>query len=367
MRIGAIGHRAISPPLAILLLFLGAVRTAGEQRHDMDTVDSQTMELTAQDMGQPPAPPDSVTNEFRFLQSERHLRSKLRRNPRVEANYRTSRVNANRQAPVIRVGEPRDFAAREKLPAPPLPRSSNDAAAAGSRQDRPQQMHLIQYDGVALAAAMRLFSDQTGHNVICSADAGQVPITAYLRDVAPLDALKAIAKANGLFLRTDEESGIVRISTVEEYEKDLTSFREEETRVFTLLYPNPVAVAQVIAQVFGNQVELSTADADFDDLADLSQRFNRFDLVDGRSLGLGTPELAQRTGLGQPRAGNQTPQDFSAGAFGSARMSGTNGFGGINRSIRPKAHDRIRASWFVGIGDPSVRRSDRHVGRHQRS
>ncbi len=49
-----------------------------------------------------------------------------------------------------------------------------------------------------------------------------------------------------LFYRDDVESGIVQIYTVEEYEKDLGSFREERTEVFTLLYPNPLEVAYAI-------------------------------------------------------------------------------------------------------------------------
>lgn len=56
---------------------------------------------------------------------------------------------------------------------------------------------------------------------------------------------------------------------------------------------NPVAVAQVISQVFGDRVQLNSADADFTDLIDLSLRFNRFDLVDGQALGLSH-------GLGDP-------------------------------------------------------------------
>ena len=64
-------------------------------------------------------------------------------------------------------------------------------------------------------------------------------------------------KANGLFYRIDERSGIIRISTTEEYERDLASFRDEQTRVFTLLYPNPLAVAQAIQHVFGDRVELN--------------------------------------------------------------------------------------------------------------
>jgi len=165
------------------------------------------------------------------------------------------------------------------------------------------RIELIQYDGVLLSEAMRLFSEQTGLNVICSSEAGKTEITAFLRNVSAMDALEAIVKANGLFYRSDTDSGIVRIASAAEYEKDLTSFREEQTRVFTLLYPNPVAVAQVISQVFGDRVELNMADADFDELNDLYQRFNRFDLVDGRSLGLGTFDINDRSGSLQNRQG----------------------------------------------------------------
>ncbi len=134
---------------------------------------------------------------------------------------------------------------------------------------------------------MKLFSEQSGLNVITSAEAGKARVTVFLKQVTALDALEAIVKANGLFYRVEAASGIVRIATSKEYEKDLSSFREEQTRVFTLLYPNPIAVAQVIQQVFGDRVQMNRADADMDDLLDLSRRFNRFDMVDGRSLGLG--------------------------------------------------------------------------------
>lgn len=188
--------------------------------------------------------------------------------------------------PVI-IGSP-----KEEMASPSANRVSPNGSAAHSRQLlkglENKTIRVLQFDSLPLSEAMKAFSEQTGLNVICSAEAGKTEVTVYLRDVAPLAALEAIVKANGLFYRTDDQSGIVRIATAEEYEKDLTSFREEQTRIFTLLYPNPVAVAQVIGQVFGDRVELNMADADTDDLQDLSQRFNRFDLVDGRALGLGT-------------------------------------------------------------------------------
>ncbi len=183
-----------------------------------------------------------------------------------------------------------------------------------------ENLGLVQFEGVSLSDAMKLFSSETGLNVICSAAAGKELVTVYLRDVTPLAALDAIVKANGLFYRVDEQSQIVRIATAEEYEKDLASFRDEKTRVFTLLYPNPVAVAQVIAQVFGDRVELNMADADSHDLNDLSQRFNRFDLVDGRSLGLGSIENSDR------------PSSINNAMLNSARNSQLNGSGSSGSS-----------------------------------
>lgn len=167
-----------------------------------------------------------------------------------------------------------------------------------------QTLESIEFDDVPLADAMKLFSEQSGLNVITSTEAGKARVTVFLKQVTALDALEAIVKANGLFYRVEEASGIVRIATSKEYEKDLSSFREEQTRVFTLLYPNPIAVAQVIQQVFGNRVRMNRADADVDDLVDLSRRFNRFDMVDGRSLGLGGANNANGGGRNGMNNGN---------------------------------------------------------------
>ncbi|MEM9588435.1 MAG: hypothetical protein AAGA03_14220, partial [Planctomycetota bacterium] len=196
-------------------------------------------------------------------------------------------------------------------------------------QPAEQVINSIQFDDVSLAEAMKPFAEQTGLNVICSAEAGNTQVSVFLRDIKPMAALDAIVKANGLFYRKDEESGVIRIATSDEYQKDLTSFREERTKVFTLLYPNPVAVAQVISQVFGDRVELNTADADIDDLQDLSNRFNRFDLVDGRALGLGTFD---GTGNGGGLAGAGVGQN-ALGQNGLGLGLGGLGLGGASGQL----------------------------------
>ncbi|MGN6133230.1 MAG: type II secretion system protein GspD [Aureliella sp.] len=202
-----------------------------------------------------------------------------------------------------------------------------------------QVLELIQFDDVALAEAMRLFAEQSGLNVVTSSEAGRAKITVYLKNVTALAALEAIVKTNGLFYRVDEDSGIIRIATLSEYEKDLASFREEQTRVFTLLYPNPSAVAQVIQQVFGNRVQMHRADADVEDLIDLSRRFNRFDLVDGRSLGLGgtggrngNNSSNSTGGLGRNGLGRAAALGMGGGLAGVNGLTGMGAQGGMMNS-----------------------------------
>ena len=214
-----------------------------------------------------------------------------------------------------------------------LPSVENDIAAqeiivlgddsrVGVRTGSQKMLRQVQFEDVSMADAMKVFAEETGLNIINSAEAGKTRITAFLKRVSAMDALDAIAKSNGLFYRKDEHSGIIRIATSKEYERDLSSFREEETKVFTLLYPNPVAVAQVIQQILGNRVQYNAASSDQTDLDDLSQRFNRFDLVDGRALGLGSLDSSSNNGSSSSRGGGS--------GSNSLQLRGANGLNGIN-------------------------------------
>ncbi len=209
-----------------------------------------------------------------------------------------------------------------------------------------KRLELVEFNDVPLSEAMRLFAEQSGMNVITSTEAGKVKVTVFLKNVTPIAALEALVRANGLFYRIEPSSGIVRIATLKEYEKDLSSFREEQTRVFTLLYPNPSAVAQVIKQVFGDRVQLNRADAEVEDLVDLSRRFSRFDLVEGRSLGLGRGNGSSSAGL----QGQQFDNQFGMGNKNPFGMGGMNGMnnplafgmngGGFNNSNNASIQNR---------------------------
>ncbi len=150
------------------------------------------------------------------------------------------------------------------------------------------ELELVDFREVTLGEAMRVFSEQSGLNIVPSVEANKQLINVFLRNVRPMDVLENLTKTHDLYFRIDETSGIIRIYTTDEYESNLKSFREEQTQVFTLLYPNPVDVAVAVRDLFGQRVELNFGVGDEDSIMDLLYRLNRFDLVDSRSLGLGS-------------------------------------------------------------------------------
>lgn len=242
--------------------------------------------------------------------------------------------------------------------------SAAELIAAGEKlpDGSDKLIELIEFDDISLAEAMRLFAEQSGLNVITSAEAGKILVTAYLKRVTAINALEAIVKSNGLFYRI-EPSGIVRIATLKEYEKDLASFREEQTRVFTLLYPNPTAVAQVIQQVFGDRVQLSRADADVEDLMELSRRFSRFDLVDGRSLGLGgansTNQSAGANGINNSFGGGMGRAN-SLGGFGALGQNNTANANQPGRSLN-KLNSNLNADKLTDLSSDEIQKLENQL------
>jgi general secretion pathway protein D len=124
-------------------------------------------------------------------------------------------------------------------------------------------------------------------NVVVSRSVADQRVTITLRDIALDGAINAIAVAQGLVARLDGDTGIHVLATAEEVRSDLAAFRTMRTQVFTLLYPNASDVVRVIGDTFGDRVIVSEDDQDDDQtLEELENRFDRFDLIEGRSRGL---------------------------------------------------------------------------------
>lgn len=182
-------------------------------------------------------------------------------------------------------------------------------------------LKLVEFRDIPLQDASRLLSQQSGLRIVPSAEAAKTKVSLFLTDVSASTAINAIAQANGLIVRRDGEAGIIRIHTAKENQRDLASFRDEQTRVFTLLYPNAISVATAIRDLYGTRVLLGYGPTIGLNYQDLQQSFQRFDLLYSRSLGIGTLNGVGVGGVGTGLGG---------GGFGGTGFGGVGtGFGGV--------------------------------------
>ncbi len=94
-----------------------------------------------------------------------------------------------------------------------------------------------------LRDALTLIGAPAGLNLAASDEAAKTKVTIHLHNITPFGAVQAICQTNGLFFKkpSPEEIGIV--TTVKEFQDGITIFREEKTKIYTLLYPNAVDLA----------------------------------------------------------------------------------------------------------------------------
>ncbi len=214
-----------------------------------------------------------------------------------------------------------------------IPASNQLPAALTTAPQANVLIDLVDFRELPLDEAIRTFSEQSGLNIVASREAGKTVVNLFLRNVRAVDVLENLTKTHNLYFRVDEASGIVRIYTTREYERNLASFRDEQTQVFTLLYPNPIDVAVAIRDLFGERVSLNFGVGDEDSILELIYRLNRFDLVDSRSLGLGSFNGAYAIG-------------------NRPAISGITGMGGFGANIRRQFPDpRLAQNEFQPLRD----------------
>lgn len=139
-----------------------------------------------------------------------------------------------------------------------------------------------------LREAVRIFSEQTGLNVVPSSEASSVKVSLLLRNISSEDALDILCKTHQLWYKKEAKNGIYRIHTLKEYLQDLASFQEEQTEVFTFLYPNASDIARAIRDLYGERVLFTQGNEDSEITEELESRYERFDLLEERSEGIGT-------------------------------------------------------------------------------
>jgi general secretion pathway protein D len=138
----------------------------------------------------------------------------------------------------------------------------------------------LEADSVRLGELIKLISDRTGVNISSSDAAAVKPVSVFLRNITVVAAVEEICRSTGLWFRSDSQ--VVRVMTMEEFQRNLASFREETTESFTLLYPNVVEVAGVIYGLYPDRTLLSLGEQELQEDAEneLSRRFRRFRVLE---------------------------------------------------------------------------------------
>lgn len=168
------------------------------------------------------------------------------------------------------------------------------------------RLELVEFRELPLRDALRVLAEQTDLNFAASAKAGQVKVSLFLKNVTAKGALEALCKVHNLWYRMEPKSEYIRIHTAEEYQRDIRSFREDQVETFTLLYPNAVDVANALRSLFGDRIRFQNTQSQRSQAQiELQQRFQRFDLIDGRSQGFGNANNNARNNQNFNQLGQQ--------------------------------------------------------------
>lgn len=115
----------------------------------------------------------------------------------------------------------------------------------------------LEFKQANIVDVVRALADMSGLNIVATEEAAKKVVTVFLQNISVKDALDTITKNSGLWYRQDKVSKTFRIMTTDEYQRDVVVYREDTTRVFNLLHPNPTEVATVIRDIYNQRVILS--------------------------------------------------------------------------------------------------------------
>lgn len=110
---------------------------------------------------------------------------------------------------------------------------------------------------VKINEALRLIAELSGANVVATRGVGDKEVSLYLRNATARGVIDTIARVTGLWYRYLTESQTFIMMSADEYQRDISVFREEETRTLHLKHHNVVAAANAIQALFGSRVRLS--------------------------------------------------------------------------------------------------------------
>ncbi|MDP1523566.1 MAG: hypothetical protein Q8M10_10445 [Methylotenera sp.] len=115
----------------------------------------------------------------------------------------------------------------------------------------------LEFKQANMVDVARALADMSGLNIVATEEAAKKTVTVFLQNITVKDALDTISKNSGLWYRQDKISKTYRIMSTDEYQRDMVVYRDDVTRVFDILHPNPIIIANAIKDLYGKRVRLS--------------------------------------------------------------------------------------------------------------
>lgn len=176
----------------------------------------------------------------------------------------------------------------------------------------------LEFKKARLVDVMRTISEISDINIVPTKEAGEVEVTVYLRNVTVHEAIDTISRSHGLWYRQDKISRAYRVMTAKQYQSDMVVFRDDVTKVFNLLHPNPIIVASAIEDLYGQRVIMSLG-------------VEQDDFGMGR-MGMGAGGTSAGRGIGGTARSGQSSLRRQTGARSSSGTSGRRG-GVVRRGL----------------------------------
>jgi general secretion pathway protein D len=147
-----------------------------------------------------------------------------------------------------------------------LPLEAKASKQAKPKIKSPEELMIdkLEFKQANMLDVARALADISGLNFVATEEAAKKSVTVFLQNISVKNALDTITKNSGVWYRQDKDSNSFRIMSTEEYQRDLVVYREDTTRVFNLLHPNPVIVATAVRDLYGPRVIMSYG-SDYDD------------------------------------------------------------------------------------------------------
>ncbi|MBF6649630.1 DUF3438 family protein [Methylobacter sp. BlB1] len=211
--------------------------------------------------------------------------------------------------------------------------------------DPGQVIEQIEFRDITVGDALRILSEQSDLNIIASKEAAEIQVTMFLRRVTSMEVIDAIAKTYNLWYQRDVNSNIVRIYTVKEYRLEQVEFKKEETEIFTMKNAkNALDLAETIKNLFSERVTLSYGKNEREIMTDLSQRFQRFNMIDGRST-LTSSRGGSGGGGGNTGGSGSNSTSINAGSVGMlGNQVGVSARGQENSNREIELEEQLRVS-----------------------